>query len=94
MKGLSVAGTAAMFLVGGSILTHGFAPLHHFIEVTHAAGGGRCGRFLAALTPLLMDAVVGLVAGALVLLAGQPGQAAAASRLRRVRLARAGRFFR
>ena len=27
MKGLSVAGTAAMFLVGGGILVHGVAPL-------------------------------------------------------------------
>jgi len=71
MKGLSVAGTAAMFLVGGGILTHGVAPLHHVIEVLaqKAAALGGVGGFLAALTPLLMDAVVGLIAGALVLLA-------------------------
>lgn len=30
MKALSIAGTAAMFLVGGGILVHGIAPLHHF----------------------------------------------------------------
>lgn len=69
MKGLSVAGTIAMFLVGGGILTHGFAPLHHFIEVITQRVADGAGDFLAALTPLLMDSVVGLVAGALVLLA-------------------------
>ncbi|AYQ28889.1 MULTISPECIES: DUF808 domain-containing protein [unclassified Polaromonas] len=71
MKGLSIAGTAAMFLVGGGILTHGIAPLHHAIEALaqKAAAMGSLGGFLAALTPLLMDAVVGLIAGALVLLA-------------------------
>jgi predicted DNA repair protein MutK len=69
MKGLSVAGTIAMFLVGGGILTHGFAPLHHFIEVLTQRVADGAGAFLAGLTPLLMDAVVGLAAGALALLA-------------------------
>ena len=69
MKGLSVAGTIAMFLVGGGILTHGFAPLHHFIEMLTQRVADGAGAFLAGLTPLLMDAVVGLAAGALVLLA-------------------------
>jgi len=42
MKGLSVAGTFAMFLVGGSILEHGVPALHHsFEEVTHDAGAWR-----------------------------------------------------
>ncbi|RYX97797.1 MAG: DUF808 domain-containing protein [Comamonadaceae bacterium] len=63
MKGLSIAGTAAMFLVGGGILTHGIAPLHHFIERITASVGG----LLASVTPLLMDAVTGIVAGAIVL---------------------------
>jgi len=44
MKGLAITGTAAMFLVGGGILTHG----------VHA---------------LLFDALAGLLAGALLLLA-------------------------
>ena len=64
MKGLSVAGTIAMFLVGGGILTHGIAPLHHAIEQFTATMGG----VMASIAPLLMDAVVGLVTGALVLL--------------------------
>ena len=69
MKGLSIAGTAAMFLVGGGILTHGLAPLDHVIERITAAAGSvpSVGGALAWLTPLLMDAVVGVVAGALVL---------------------------
>ncbi|MFN3570597.1 MAG: DUF808 domain-containing protein [Polaromonas sp.] len=65
MKGLSIAGTAAMFLVGGGILTHGFPALHHAIEALAA----RAGSVLGAVTPLLADAVVGIVAGALVLAA-------------------------
>ena len=45
MKGLSVAGTAAMFLVGGGILVHGIPPLHHAIErVAQAIGAFVCLR--------------------------------------------------
>ena len=64
MKGLSVAGTIAMFLVGGGILTHGITPLQHAIEQFNAKTSGA----LAVIAPLLMDAVVGLATGALVLL--------------------------
>jgi len=63
MKALSVAGTAAMFLVGGSILTHGVPALDHAIEALAA----RAGSVLGAVTPLLANALVGMVAGALVL---------------------------
>jgi predicted DNA repair protein MutK len=64
MKTLSVAGTAAMFLVGGGILVHGIAPLHHAIEALgHGAGG------FGWLVTALLDALVGIVAGALVLAA-------------------------
>ena len=63
MKLLSVVGTAAMFLVGGGILSHGIAPLHHAIEALVAGVGPP----LAWGLPLLADALVGLVAGALVL---------------------------
>ncbi|WP_309678772.1 DUF808 domain-containing protein [Polaromonas sp.] len=71
MKGLSVAGTVAMFLVGGGILTHGLAPLGHAIEaLAQRLGevGGVVGGLLESLTPLLLDGLVGLLAGALVLL--------------------------
>ena len=60
MKSLSVIGTAAMFLVGGGILVHGVAPLHHAIEAFSAGRGG-------ALTGALLNAGVGIVAGAAVL---------------------------
>ena len=66
MKALSIAGTAAMFLVGGSILTHGVPAVAHRIEAwAHAAGElPGIGGLLEALTPMLLDAVVGIVAGA------------------------------
>lgn len=60
MKSLSVIGTAAMFLVGGGILVHGIAPLHHAIEVFADGRGG-------ALTGALLNALAGVVAGAVVL---------------------------
>jgi hypothetical protein len=63
MKGLSIAGTAAMFLVGGGILTHGLPPLHHAIG--HALGDRAA--VLQAAGPMLADAIVGVVAGAAVL---------------------------
>jgi predicted DNA repair protein MutK len=67
MKGLSVAGTAAMFLVGGGILAHGIPGLHEWIDAfTHGAQPSlRLGSVGAALVPLAIDAVVGIVAGAI-----------------------------
>lgn len=65
MKALSVLGTIAMFLVGGGILTHGIAPLRHWIEALAAKAGG----LMALIVPVLVDAAVGIVAGALVLAA-------------------------
>ena len=65
MKTLSVLGTAAMFLVGGGILVHGIAPLHH--AVAQLAEGR---AWLAAvLLENGANALVGIVAGALVLAA-------------------------
>jgi predicted DNA repair protein MutK len=63
MKTLAVLGTAAMFMVGGSILAHGIAPLHHFIEHT----GQSLPSVLGVLVTSLMDLVVGVVAGAITL---------------------------
>ncbi|HYO53263.1 DUF808 domain-containing protein [Archangium sp.] len=69
MKGLSIAGTAAMFLVGGGILTHGIAPLHHAIEGLAQRAGevSGLGGLLRAATPPLADAAVGIIAGAVTL---------------------------
>ena len=63
MKILSVVGTLAMFLVGGGIVVHGIAPLHHAIE--HMAQGSN--TFVAALLPLLANLVLGFIIGAIVL---------------------------
>lgn len=63
MKTLSAAGMAAMFLVGGGILSHGIPPLYHWVEETanglHGVGG--------ALLPFAADVVVGIVVGGVVL---------------------------
>lgn len=65
MKALSVAGTAAMFLVGGGILVHGLPVLHHaVVDFTIDLAGG-----WQLLVGTLADALVGIVAGALVLAA-------------------------
>ncbi len=71
MTFLSVAGTAAMFLVGGGILTHGFHAVGEWIRdaAVGAAAIPGAGAVLGALTPMLANAVVGIVAGGLVVLA-------------------------
>jgi predicted DNA repair protein MutK len=63
MKALSVLGTAAMFLVGGGILVHGIAPLHHAIK---QLAEGRA-WLVAVVLENGANALVGVVAGALVL---------------------------
>jgi predicted DNA repair protein MutK len=65
MKTLSVLGTAAMFLVGGGILTHGSATLHHGIEQVLGTLGVS-GLVLSTLQ-LVADVLVGVVVGAVVL---------------------------
>jgi uncharacterized protein len=66
MKALSIAGTAAMFLVGGSILSHGISSLHHLIEGWAARAGTLPGIGVVgkSLVPLLGDALIGIAAGA------------------------------
>ena len=64
MKLLTVAGTAAMFLVGGGILVHGVPALHHLAHGWQTAGG-----LTGALLPLLLDAGAGLATGALLVAA-------------------------
>jgi predicted DNA repair protein MutK len=57
MKALSITGTAAMFLVGGGILTHGIPLVHHWIET------------LGALGAAIANGVFGMIAGAAALAA-------------------------
>ena len=61
MKFLSIAGTAAMFLVGCGILTHDVPALHHVIEAISPQG------VLGTVVGMLADLVVGVIAGAVVL---------------------------
>lgn len=67
MKILSIVGTAAMFMVGGGILTHGVPFVHHWIEGVTEHAAQTVGVF-SMVMPTLLDAVAGIIAGALVLL--------------------------
>ncbi|PXW97949.1 hypothetical protein C7444_10340 [Sphaerotilus hippei] len=71
MRGLAVAGTVAMFLVGGGILAHGWPWLHHQVLGLQEtmAGLPALGGMLAPLVPVAADLLTGVVAGTLVLLA-------------------------
>lgn len=79
MKTLSVVGTAAMFMVGGGILSHGLPPVE--AAVHHAAGwvARDAGHWLALIVPTLLHALLGILAGLLTLplvnLAGRLWQA-------------------
>ncbi|PWF48400.1 DUF808 domain-containing protein [Massilia glaciei] len=75
MKTLAVVGTAAMFMVGGGILVHGIPAMHHVVEaaVHMVAPLPLAGPALAWVTPVLIDALAGLVAGAAALLAVTAG---------------------
>ena len=65
MKILSVVGTAAMFMVGGSILTHGI----HVVSETFQAWSATLapvpaiGGTLAAIAPIALAAIFGVIAG-------------------------------
>lgn len=63
MKTLSVVGTAAMFMVGGGILLHGWSAGAHAVQ----AWGASWGVLLGGVTEALAGTGVGVVAGALVL---------------------------
>ncbi|WDZ96544.1 DUF808 domain-containing protein [Herbaspirillum sp. WKF16] len=69
MRSLSVIGTAAMFMVGGGILTHGLPFAHHGIEAAAAAIEPLpvLGGVLSAIAPTILNALFGVVAGAVVL---------------------------
>jgi uncharacterized protein len=65
MKLLSIAGTVAMFLVGGGILTHGIPGLHDWVH--HQAERLHSAPLVATVLGALVDAGVGVLAGAVVL---------------------------
>lgn len=66
MRFLSVAGAAAMFIVGGGILAHGIGPIHHGIEgiaVQLAISSAAYGGLLGDLATALLNATFGVMAG-------------------------------
>ncbi|WP_368937996.1 DUF808 family protein, partial [Morganella morganii] len=65
MKTLSVVGTAAMFMVGGGILTHGIPFIHNLIEnlAQQSAQLPAFGSILHFMTPPVANLLFGLVAG-------------------------------
>jgi predicted DNA repair protein MutK len=65
MKLLSVVGTAAMFLVGGSILVHGLHAVQHWVEQSSSSLPAVPG--LALLVSSLIEMLIGAFAGALLL---------------------------
>jgi predicted DNA repair protein MutK len=69
MRALSVAGTIAMFLVGGGILSHGIPGAQRRVEhwSQAAAGISGSGGLLSALLPTLINLLVGLIAGSIAL---------------------------
>ena len=69
MKTLTIVGTIAMFLVGGGIISHGVPLLHHFTEgsVDYAEHIPTVGSIVGALSPTLINLVIGFVAGLIVL---------------------------
>ncbi|MEJ2045082.1 MAG: DUF808 domain-containing protein [Reinekea sp.] len=67
MKFLSIAGTVAMFIVGGGILVHGITPLHHLFEhwvdvIEHSRSTI---AWLSHFIPLITNTVSGIIAGSL-----------------------------
>lgn len=70
MKTLSVVGTAAMFMVGGGILMHGLPFLHELPQIAAEAVHALpvVGAVFSILAPTLVNAVAGVIAGALVLM--------------------------
>ncbi|MHB1143273.1 MAG: DUF808 domain-containing protein [Thiobacillus sp.] len=69
MKSLSIIGTAAMFLVGGGILVHGMPGAQNLVHAATVATETlpAIGGVLAMLAPLFIDALAGIVVGALIL---------------------------
>lgn len=67
MRGLSIAGTAAMFLVGGGIIAHGIPAIHHALHDLTAwlSAGGHGPSPWAGPLATAVNAVVGVSAGLL-----------------------------
>ncbi len=81
MRTLSVVGTAAMFLVGGGIVSHELPAVHHFVEeVRHAIEVQTGEGLLLTVGGLVTEAAVGIMVG-LVVVGSVAGLQAVRSRL-------------
>lgn len=70
MKALTVVGTAAMFMVGGSILVHGISALTEWIgSAGDAVAGYPGGAIWSVMAMTLLNALVGVLAGAVLVVA-------------------------
>jgi predicted DNA repair protein MutK len=67
LRGLSVAGTAAMFLVGGGIIAHGVPAIHQFVHdlTTRLAGEGHAPALWIGPLTAAANAAVGACVGML-----------------------------
>jgi hypothetical protein len=67
MRLLSILGTAAMFMVGGSIIGHGIPVLHHFTEDIsgYLQTLPVVGSALSVISPIIIDGIIGLKVGAI-----------------------------
>jgi predicted DNA repair protein MutK len=68
MKSLSIVGTIAMFMVGGGILIHGIFGTSELIHNLAPSSSGIIGSIVNIGTPVLLNILTGIVAGAAVLL--------------------------
>ena len=67
MKSLAIIGTIAMFLVGGGILVHSIPAIHHVVQNIVEWLATNIGQFSHTIAPILIDGIIGLIAGGLVL---------------------------
>ncbi len=69
MKTLTIVGTAAMFLVGGGILVHGFHDIGEgFIHFSQSLKTLPLGGFWSAITPTILNGIFGIIAGGVLVL--------------------------
>jgi predicted DNA repair protein MutK len=73
MKALTVLGTVAMFLVGGGIILHGLPAAHEPVHALGLAIEATLGAWSHAVWPVTLDAVAGVLAGGVALLAVKVG---------------------
>lgn len=67
MKSLAIIGTAAMFLVGGGIIVHSIPVIHHVVQDAVAWLINTIGPAIELFGAILLEGLVGIIAGGMVL---------------------------